>query len=121
VFGSSGLLAFTPARPTRTYDTRDGTGGWRPVHGGGQTTDVRVAPPSAVAVTGTLTMVTPAGAGFLTAFGCASIPPTSNVNAPRGGVLANAVTTGLAPDGRLCVRASVATQVVFDTTGWWAP
>jgi hypothetical protein len=90
------------------------------VHGGGQTTDVRVAPPTAAAVTGTLTMVAPGGAGFLTAFGCGDVPPTSNVNAPRGGVLANSVTVGLASSGRLCVRSSVATQVVFDTTGWWA-
>ncbi len=65
-------------------------------------------------------MVMPAGGGFLTAFGCVGVPPTSNVNAPRGGVLANSVTVGLAPLGRLCVRASVASQVVFDTTGWWA-
>lgn len=121
IFTPSGALAFTPAAPARTYDTRDGTGGWTPVHGGGQTTDIRVAPPSAAAVTGTLTMVTPGGAGFLTAFGCGSVPPTSNVNAPRGGVLANSITVGLAVDGRLCVRSSVPSQVVFDTTGWWAP
>jgi len=121
VFSSAGTLAFTPAVPTRTSDTRNGTGGWTPVHGGGQTTDVRVAPPNAAAVTGTLTMVTPGGPGFLTAFGCGTVPPTSNVNAPRGGVLANSITVGLAGDGRLCVRASVATHVVFDTTGWWSP
>lgn len=121
LFSPTAALAFTPAVPTRTYDTRDGTGGWTPVHGGGQTTDVRVAPPTAAAVTGTLTMVSPAGAGFLTAFGCGEVPPTSNVNAPRDGVLANSITVGLASGGRLCVRSSAPTQVVFDTTGWWAP
>jgi hypothetical protein len=121
IFSPTGDLRFSPAAPTRTYDTRDGTGGWSPVHGGGQTTDVRVAPPSAVAVTGTLTMVTPSRDGFVTAFGCGAVPPTSNVNAPRGGVLANSVTVVLAAEGRLCLRASAATQVVFDTTGWWAP
>ena len=120
-FAPTGLLAFTPAAPTRTYDTRDGTGGWTPVHGARQTTDVRVAPATAAAVTGTLTMVTPGGAGFLTAFGCDAVPPTSNVNAPRAGVMANSITVGLAAEGRLCIRSSVATQVVFDTTGWWAP
>lgn len=121
VFTPSGVLAFTPAVPTRVYDTRDGTGGWSPVHGGGQVTDVRVAPPSAAAVTGTLTMVAPAGPGFVTVFGCGTLPPTSNVNAARAAVLANSVTTGVASGGRLCVRSSTATQVVFDTTGWWAP
>jgi hypothetical protein len=121
VFSPSGALAFTPSAPTRTYDTRDGTGGWTPVHGRSQITDVRVAPPGAAAVTGTLTMVAPAGDGFLTAFGCGDPPTTSNVNAPRAGVLANAVTVGLAASGRLCIRASTATHVVFDTNGWWAP
>lgn len=116
-----GALVFTPAAPVRTYDTRDGTGGWSPVHGAGQVIDVRVAPPTAVAVTGTLTMVAPSAAGFLTAYGCGDTPGTSNVNAPRGQVFANAVTVGLASQGRLCVRAHTATQVVFDTTGWWSP
>lgn len=121
VFSPTGSLSFTPAAPTRTYDTRDGTGGWTPVHGSGVTTDMRVAPPTAAAVTGTLTMVTPAAPGFLTAWGCGTPPSTSNVNAPTGGVLANSVTTGVAADGRLCIRSSATTHVVFDTTGWWAP
>ncbi|MEZ5251539.1 MAG: hypothetical protein R2713_20710 [Ilumatobacteraceae bacterium] len=121
VFAPSGRLAFQPAEPTRVLDTRDGTGGWTPVVGAGQVIDVRVAPSTAAAVTGTLTMVAPARDGFLTVDECGAPPPTSNVNAPRAGVLANAVTTGLAADGRLCVRASSATQVVFDTTGWWIP
>ncbi len=119
-FSPSGGLAFTPARPTRAFDTRDGSGGWSPIQGGGQTTDVRVAPADAVAVTGTLTIVTPSRDGFLTAFGCGAVPNTSNVNAPRGGVLANSVTVVLAAQGRLCIRALAATHVVFDTTGWWS-
>ncbi len=120
-FSSGGGLAFTPAVPTRVYDTREGIGGWSPIHGGGQTTDVRVAPPGAQAVTGTLTLVGPGRDGFLTAFGCGPVPGTSNVNAPRAGVLANSVTVVLAAEGRLCIRALAPTHVVFDTTGWWAP
>ncbi len=121
VFTPSGTLAFTPAVPSRVYDTRIGVGGWSPIHGAGQVTDVRVAPPTAAAVTGTLTMVTPAGPGFVTAYGCGAVPSTSNVNAARGGVLANSVTTGVGVGGRLCVRSSATSQVLFDTTGWWAP
>jgi hypothetical protein len=119
-FSATGDLAFTPATPTRVYDTRDGTGGWTPIQGAGQTTDIRVAPPEARAVTGTLTIVTPGRAGFLTAFGCGAVPATSNVNAPRAGVLANSVTVVLADAGRLCIRALSPTHVVFDTTGWWS-
>ncbi len=43
-----------------------------------------------------------------------------NVNAPRGGVLANSVTVVLADAGRMCIRALAPTHVVFDTTGWWS-
>ncbi|MBI5089407.1 MAG: hypothetical protein HZB15_11275 [Actinobacteria bacterium] len=119
-FADTGALAFTPAVPTRVYDTRSAIGGWSPIQGGGQTTDMRVAPAGAAAVTGTLTMVTPGRAGFLTAFGCGTVPETSNVNAPKGGVLANSVSVVIAPEGRLCIRAFVPTHVVFDTTGWWS-
>ena len=69
-FAPDGALAFVAATPTRTYDTRDGTGGWTPIQGTGQDVDVRVAPPDAQAVTGVLTMVTPLAPGFLAAHGC---------------------------------------------------
>lgn len=112
-------LSFLPVPPTRTIDTRDGTGGWGPVHGAGQTIDVRVAPPNAEAVSGTLTMVRPTLPGYLTAHGCGAQPPTSSVNATPGVVLANALTIGVSDTGRLCVFSSRLAQTVFDTTGWW--
>src|SRR5690606_18195295 len=73
-------LVFTPATPTRTIDTRNGTGGWSPVHGQLQTIDARVAPPGAQAVSGTLTIAGPHRAGYLRAWGCGEQPVTSNVN-----------------------------------------
>ncbi len=112
-------LVFTPVNPTRTIDTRDGTGGWSPVHGQGQTIDARVAPPGARAVSGTLTIADPARAGFLRAWGCGPQPPTSNVNAAAHQVFANLVTTGVDANGTLCVMARSLTTTVFDTTGWW--
>jgi hypothetical protein len=112
-------LVFTPVAPTRTIDTRNGTGGWSPVHGQLQTIDARVAPPGAQAVTGTLTIVAPHRAGFLRAWGCGEQPGTSNVNAPAGATFANLVTTGVDPSGGLCVMSRSLTATVFDTTGWW--
>ena len=120
-FDEAGALAFTPAQPTRVYDTRNAVGGWAPIHGLGQTTDMRVAPETAVAVTGTLTLVAPVTAGYLTAFGCGPVPPTSNANATSGVVLANSVTVGLGPAGRMCIHSSATTHVLFDTSGWWSP
>lgn len=118
-FATDGELAFVPAVPTRTIDTRDATGGWGPIHGSGQTLDAIVAPADARAVSGTLTLVEPLRPGHLRAFACGTLPDTANVNAAAGQVLANSLTTGLADDGRLCVYARAAGATVFDTTGWW--
>jgi lysophospholipase L1-like esterase len=120
VFGDGGL-AFVPVTPTRMLDTRNAVGGWSPIHGAGQTLDVRVAPPGARAVTGTLTMVTPTRAGYLVAHDCGPLPPTSSVNAGASRALANSLTTGVSDAGRLCVYSDPVTQSLFDVTGWWVP
>ena len=120
-FSGDGELVFVPVTPTRTIDTRDATGGWGPIHGGGQTIDARVAPAEARAVSGTLTLVEPLKPGHLRAFSCGAVPDTANVNAAAGQVLANSLTTGLDDGGRLCLFARSATSTVFDTSGWWVP
>ncbi|HZX53334.1 MAG TPA: SGNH/GDSL hydrolase family protein, partial [Ilumatobacteraceae bacterium] len=56
-FSSTGALRFTPIAPTRMLDTRVATGGWRGHLGVGQTIEIGSAPESAVAVTGTITIV----------------------------------------------------------------
>ncbi len=119
-FAVDGLLAYTSATPTRVYDTRTTIGGWSPIQGVDQTTDVHAAPDTAVAVTGTVTMVGPPAAGYATVFGCGDVPPTSNVNVGPVAVLANSVTVGLAPAGRLCIRTSTMSHVLFDVSGWWS-
>lgn len=118
-FSSGGELVFVPVTPTRMLDTRVGIGGWSPIHGQYQTVDARVAPTTAKAVSGTLTIVAPMRQGYLRAWGCGAQPPTANVTSLAGGVLANSVTTGVSADGRLCVFARAATGTLFDTTGWW--
>ena len=118
-FSADGELAFVPVPPTRMLDTRNGTGGWNPIHGQMQTIDARVAPPEAEAVSGTITMVTPMRLGYLRAWGCGEQPDTANVTSLAGGVLANSVTTGVSDAGRMCVFARVASGTLFDTTGWW--
>jgi hypothetical protein len=80
---------------------------------------MRVAPPGAKAVTGTIAMILPYIGGFLTTYGCGPLPKTSTVNATPGLVLANSVTTGVSSKGRLCVYSNRATNAIFDTTGWW--
>jgi hypothetical protein len=118
-FGPDGALEFVPVPPTRVLDTRNATGGWSPIHGQFQQLSARVAPPGAEAVSGTITLVAPMRFGFLQAWGCGAQPDTANVTAGPGVVLANHVTTGVDPEGRMCWWARAATQTVFDTTGWW--
>ena len=122
VFSSSGDLRFTPVAPTRMVDTRDGTGGWRGHQGVGQTIQIGAAPDSAMAVTGTITMIDPGLAGYLTGTICGQpAGATSSVNGARSSVMANSLTVGLSPGGDLCITSLVAAHTLFDTTGWWAP
>lgn len=118
-FGEDGSLSFVPIVPTRTLDTRDGTGGWFPIHGSDQTLRFRAAPSEARAVTGTLTVVRPLATTFVAGFSCAGDPPNASANAGRASIAANALTSAVADDGDLCLLASRTTTTVFDTTGWW--
>jgi hypothetical protein len=117
-FSDDGDLRFVRTDPTRMLDTRNGVGGWSPIHGAGQTLDVGVVPPSASAVTGTLTMVDPMRPGWLAPFPCGTLPPTSTVNGFPSTVFANSTTVGVT-SGRLCIAALSATHTLFDVTGWW--
>ncbi|MEL6890369.1 MAG: SGNH/GDSL hydrolase family protein [Actinomycetota bacterium] len=117
-FSDSGALRFVPVVPTRMLDTRNGTGGWGPLHGATQTYDVRVAPSEARAVTGTLTIVQPWWPAFLTGAPCGATASTSSVNALEFGFAANSLTAGITA-GELCITASSSTHTLFDTTGWW--
>lgn len=118
-FTSGPGLRFVPVAPTRAIDTRDATGGWSPIHGSGQTFDVGVAPATAEAVTGTLTIVNPLDDSFVSAEPCTGSVATSSANARRGAVIANSATVGVTDDGRLCLTAFFAGHTLFDTTGWW--
>jgi hypothetical protein len=123
VFRADGELVFVPAATKRMLDTRDGTGGWAPVHGAGQRLDVVVAPADARAVTATLTIVRPAAPSYLSAVPCDAPPGparTSSVNAAAGDVVANSVTVAVSA-GEVCVDALATGQTVLDVAGWWVP
>jgi hypothetical protein len=119
MFGAVAALRFVPVAATRMLDTRTGIGGWWGRQGAGQTIEIGVAPDTAVAVTGTITMVEPSIAGYLTGTVCRVGDVTSSVNAARNTVMANSLTVGLGPGGSMCIHSVVATHTLFDTTGWW--
>jgi hypothetical protein len=121
VFTPDGQLGFTPAVTTRMLDTRDGVGGWLGRHAVGQTLDVVVAPPGALAVTGTLTMVLPFSPGWRRANPCGGPTPiASAANTVPFGVAANSITVGVSADQRLCIFAHANGHTLFDLAGWWA-
>lgn len=111
-------LAYVAVAPARVLDTRDGTGGWSPIHGSGQTLDVGVAPAGAGAVSATLASVQPLGASFVSAVPCGPVAPTSSLNVAAGDVVANGVTVAV-NGGRLCVTSHATTHTVLDVNGWW--
>ena len=119
-FTTGGTLRFQAATPKRMLDTRIATGGWRGQVGVGQTIEFGVAPADARAVTGNITLVQPGLSGFATAYPCGGpAPATSSVNAATRTIAANSLTIGASAS--LCVRTSVGSHVLFDTTGWWIP
>lgn len=118
-FSASGRLSFVPVVPTRTLDTRDGTGGWFPVHGAEQVLRFTAAPEQAQAVTGTLTVVRPSLTTYVAGFACDGDPPNASANAGAGSIAANSLTSAVTASGELCLLSSELTTTVFDTTGWW--
>lgn len=119
-FSADGGLGFVVAPATRLLDTRSGIGGWGPRHARDAQIEIPAAPQGARAVTGTLTLVSPRGEGFLSAEPCGAASDTSSVNALDAQIMANSVTVGVR-DGRLCITASATGHTLFDVTGWWSP
>ncbi|MCL4434569.1 MAG: protease pro-enzyme activation domain-containing protein [Actinobacteria bacterium] len=137
---------FTPSSPVRICDTRSASkiGGKTDVSSGvsgqcansGQSLDpfvgtsdpftVRVAglagiPSTAVAVVANITVVSTAGAGFLTAWPAGSKQPeTSNINWTAGEVVPNMVTAALSSSGTISVYASAGANIVVDMMGYYA-
>ena len=106
---------FAPATPTRLLDTRGAT---RLDAGGGSGVTV---PAGATAATINLTATRSGGPGFLTAYPCDQPRPVaSNVNYGAGQTVANLAVVGASADGRVCVFASSATDVVVDLLGTFA-
>jgi hypothetical protein len=123
--GGSGFGGLSPLVPIRFADTRTafnmtrfspGTQNWMTVAGRGG------VPADANAVAATVTVTNPASAGHVSVYPCGTgAPSTSTVNFQAGQTVANSVVVGLGTSGRLCFRASTATDVVLDITGFRGP
>lgn len=114
---------FTPIRPFRAADSRIGDGIPGRVDGGA-TVEVQIAgrdgvPADATSAVVNLTVVSPSGAGYATAFPCGTVRPrTSTLNFVAGDVRPNNAMVRLGRDGRLCVFSTTSTDLLVDVAGW---
>ena len=124
--------SFTPTTPVRAADTRPWTTpGVRPVAAikvgpsnqlEVQLTDLGATVPASgvgsVAVNVTVTDTD--GAGFVTVWGCGTLPETSSLNFAAGQTIPNLVVTQVSATGTVCVHASTNAHVIVDVVGWFA-
>lgn len=119
----------TPVYPARLLDTRPAeTVDGRFANIGRLRADTELAvsvtgrggvPTDATVAALNLTVVDPAGAGFVTAYPCGSPKPnTSNVNFTPGQTVANLSIMKLSADGRICLVSDKPTHLIADVTAF---
>lgn len=106
--------------PTRVVDTRT-TGG---IIGAGASRTIQVGgtngvPANAEAVILNVTATGSLQPGFLTVHPCGAVPPTSTLNYPAGGTVANGTIVRLSASGQICVYAHSASHAIIDVGGWF--
>ncbi len=113
-FGPGAASGFAPLSPRRIIDTRTNAA-VTPT----RTLELEFSGQSGVALNVTSTEA--AAAGFLTVWPCGTERPTSSsVNFQAGTTIANAVTSAVGSNGKVCVYASQTTHVVVDQMGSYA-
>lgn len=116
-----GGIRYGTVTPYRLRDTRPAAQGENVVLQAPVRT-VPGVPVTAQAASLNLTVVGPAGGGFLTAWPCGQPKPnTSNLNYGPGQTIANFAAMSLGTGGQVCITTSAAAAIVVDVTGWWGP
>ena len=132
-FHPVGATTFAALQPARLLETRqaaglstvDGAFLGVGVRGGGSVTQLTVAgragvPFGSTSATMSVTVTNAAQPGFVTVYPCGqSRPPTASVNFPAGAaVTTNAVVSGIADNGWVCIFTSVDVDLVVDVNGY---
>ena len=125
---ASRIGTFTQLGPVRILDTRTGGSATKLTAAKPraiQVAGVRGVPPTAIGVTGTVTVVAPTVAGYLYLGPESTTPPTSSsVNFTAGQVIANGFTLALNAHGQLYAIDQATrgqTDIVIDITGYFLP
>jgi hypothetical protein len=132
IFSAPGPLTFIALTPCRVMDTRSAfgfTGAFGPPSlSGGTPRQVPIpssscnVPSNAAAYSLNITVVPPGPLGYLTVGPAGQpLPNVSTLNAPTGGVVANAAIVLAGTGGAIQVLASNPTDVVIDINGYYAP
>lgn len=121
-FGPAGTTGFALSAPDRRIDTR--TDGVAAV--AGSITRVQSgAPAGTLAALVNIAMVDAAAAGYITADRCDRIQPgpqtRASGNHPAGGAVANLAVVPVDAGGGFCIYSNVATELVVDVQGSFAP
>ena len=127
-FLNSQALAFYPLPPCRVIDTRNANGLLGgPGLGAGVGRDIPVissncgVPSNAAAYSLNATVVPSSPLGYLTLWPTGQAQPfVSTLNAPTGGVVANAAIVPAGTNGSISAFASSATQLILDINGYFA-
>jgi subtilisin family serine protease len=122
---------FTGLTPARLYDSRpdgvtaDGDGAAEGIRLSGETTPIVVAgrggvPRNATAVVLNVTAVDTFDSGYVTVFPCgATVPTAANLNYVDNQTVPNAVVSGIAADGTVCIFTLTEMDLVVDVSGWF--
>ena len=120
VVASGGSRLTTLSTPQRLLDTRSGSDLAAATTRRVAVTGHAGVPSGAKAVATNLTVVAPAGGGYLTAWPCGTLPTASNVNYLRAETIAGGANPALDATGGLCLRSSQRTDAIVDVAGYYA-
>ncbi|MGZ4768300.1 MAG: CAP domain-containing protein [Ilumatobacteraceae bacterium] len=122
-YSESATGRYMPVMPRRLMDSRQGLGTPTRLVGGEivelpVTGGAAAVPSDATAVALNVTGVFPTADGFITAYPCSTMPPTSSLNPAVGRVTPNLVIAPVSPRGTVCFFSNVDVDLVVDVVGY---
>lgn len=121
-YSTSAAGRYTPLAPQRLMDSREGRGTPTRLTGGRavelSVTGVANISPTASAVALNVTGVFPSADGFVTAYPCGDLPPTSSLNPAAGRIVPNLVMAQVSAGGSVCLYTNVDVDLVVDVVGF---
>ena len=121
-YTTAATTRFQAIVPDRVVDTRQGIGLANRL-AANQIVEVPLpaAPDDALGVMVNITAIHSDAVGFVTAFPCGSVPPTSSVNPGVGDIRPNTATIALSASGSICLFTSSNVDILVDVFGYMVP